>query len=167
MNILGIIRQRRSVRCFQNKKVAPRYIHKILEAGRWAPSGLNNQPWRFVVIKETKRKAAVAVFTESRDVLESAAIAIAVFFDQQASYNRDKDLMATGACVQNMLLAAETLGLATCWLGEILNRKTQVARYLHVPKSWELAAVVALGYPDEKNLKGKRKPLRKLLARLK
>ncbi|MBU4341978.1 MAG: nitroreductase family protein, partial [Candidatus Altiarchaeota archaeon] len=52
MEILDIIKNRRSVREFLDKEVDDSLIEKILEAGRWAPSGLNNQPWRFVIVRD-------------------------------------------------------------------------------------------------------------------
>lgn len=76
--------------------------------------------------------------------------------------NRDKDLMAIGACIQNMCLEAHSLGIGTCWLGEILNKKDEVLNYLGLGKDLELSAVITLGYPDrKKELKSKRRELEK------
>jgi nitroreductase len=71
--------------------------------------------------------------------------------------------MSVGACIQNTLLEAHSLGLATCWLGEILNKKAEVAKYLKVAADLELMAVLALGYPDEDVTETKRKPLKGLI----
>ena len=71
--------------------------------------------------------------------------------------------MAIGACIQNMLLEAYSLGLGSCWLGEILNRKEDVEKLLKIPDDCELMAVVTLGYPDEKVAKPSRKSLKSLL----
>ena len=57
--------------------------------------------------------------------------------------------MAIGARIQNMLLAAHTLSLGACWLGEILNKREEVATYLNLDADLELTAVVTLGYPNE------------------
>ncbi|MEW6086712.1 MAG: nitroreductase family protein [bacterium] len=95
--MLTTIKTRRSVRRY--KKVMPENvdIKKILEAGRWAPSGLNNQPWRFLVIKDKGVIHAVSGFTKYSKIIKSAPVLILVFMDHKASYNRDKDLMAIGA----------------------------------------------------------------------
>jgi len=58
-----------------------------------------------------------------------------------------KDLQAIGACMQNMLLAAHSLGLGASWQGEILNRADEVEELLGVPSYYELMAVLTLGYP--------------------
>ena len=120
-DILKIIKGRRSIRKFNIKKVEKDKIRNILTAGRWAPSGLNNQPWRFVLIESQKYKDKIAQLTEYGGIIKKAPIAILVFLDKNSSYDRDKDIMAIGACVQNMLLEAHSLGLGSCWLGEILK----------------------------------------------
>lgn len=163
MDALNIIKNRRSVRKYKEKAPSDAEIERILSVGQWAPSGLNNQPWRFLVIKDKSKKDGLSQFTESRDVIKNAPVVILVFLALEDVYNRDKDLMAIGACIQNMCLEAASLGIGTCWLGEILNKKDEVLKYLGLGKDLELAAVITLGYPDEKNLKSKRKPLNKIV----
>ncbi|KPK42996.1 MAG: hypothetical protein AMJ78_00025 [Omnitrophica WOR_2 bacterium SM23_29] len=162
MDILEIIRQRRSIREYEKKIPPDTEIEKVLEAGRWAPSGLNNQPWRFLVIKDRAKKDGLARFTKYSDTINDAPVIIIVCIDIGNSYNREKDLMAIGACIQNMCLEAYSIGLGTCWLGEILNRKQDVAKYLGLDENLELMAVVTLGYSDEDITESCRKPLNKL-----
>jgi nitroreductase len=146
------LRQRRSIRTYTESKPSVEMIRAILESGRWAPSGLNNQPWRFVVMtdhvmEDQEGKNGLAPFTTYGDIMRGAPVLIVVCMDRNASYNRDKDLVAIGACIQNMLLTAHELGLGACWLGEILNRKKEVAAILGFAENMELMAVVTLGYP--------------------
>lgn len=162
MDILDIIRQRRSIREYKKEMPADADIEKVLEAARWAPSGLNNQPWRFLVIKDKAQKDGLANFTKYGDIIKGAPVVIVVCMDIADSYNRDKDLMAIGACIQNMCLEAYSMGLGTCWLGEILNRKQEVSKYLNLDSDLEVIAVLTLGYPDEDITEGCRKPLKKL-----
>lgn len=68
--------------------------------------------------------------------------------------------MAVGACIQNMLLEAHSLGLGACWLGEILNRKEEASHCLGLPGGLELAAIISLGYPEEPLKAGKRRMLK-------
>jgi len=164
-DILDIIKQRRSIREYKKKIPPEEDIEKILEAGGWAPSGLNNQPWRFLVIKDKAEKNKLSGFTRYGDIIKDAPVVIVVCMDIADSYNRDKDLMAIGACIQNMCLEAHSLGLGTCWMGEILNRKTEVCKFLNLDKELELMAVVTLGYSGEDITKGCRKPLKELKIR--
>lgn len=165
MDILDTIRQRRSIREYKKDIPGDAQIEKVLEAGRWAPSGLNNQPWRFLVIKDKAKKDGLVQFTKYGDIIRDAPVVIVVCMDVADSYNREKDLMAIGACIQNMLLAAHNLGLGACWLGEILNKKQAVAKYLNLKADLELMAVVTLGYPDEEVSEGFRKSLKGLIIR--
>lgn len=100
-----------------------------------------------MVITDPEVRTAVAEKTRYRKVLEGAPLLIAVFLETGRSYNRDKDIQAVGACLQNMQLAAHSLGLGTVWVGEILNRREEVEKILHVPDDFELMAVLAVGRP--------------------
>lgn len=161
-DILAAIKKRRSVREFLDREVDGQDIITIMEAGRWAPSGLNNQPWKFIVVKEKGLLSELASFTHYGNILEGCNFAICVFLDLEASYDRDKDAMAIGAANQNMLLAAESLGLGGVWLGQILANKEKVREALEAPESLELMAVLAMGYPVEKERKSSRKGLEEL-----
>ncbi|HAH20329.1 MAG: hypothetical protein A2Y00_10220 [Omnitrophica WOR_2 bacterium GWF2_43_52] len=165
MDILDIIRKRRSIREYKKDMPKDTEIEKILESGRWAPSGLNNQPWRFLVIKEKGKKDGLGKFTkpEYADTIRNAPVVLIVCMDNADSYNRDKDLMAIGACIENILLTAHTTGIATCWMGEIINQKEKLAKYLKFDEDLEIMAVIALGYSDEDIAEGCRKPLSGLM----
>ncbi len=165
MEILDLIKNRRSVRSYSSKKVSQELIKKILEAGRWAPSGLNNQPWRFIVITSKEQKEEIKNFTTDSQIIEEAFCLIVVFLDKKSSYNRTKDLMAIGACIQNMLLEAHSLGLGTCWLGEILNRREEVEKKLGVSEEYEMVAAVCLGYPADELRKSSRLKLEELILK--
>lgn len=164
MDVLKLIKTRRSVRKFKNKIVSEKMISRILEAGQWAPSGLNNQPWRFMVLKENK-KDSLAEYTKYSYVIKGANKLILVFLDKKALYNYEKDLMAVGACIQNMLLFTHSKNIGACWLGEILNQKAQVYKFLKTSKNLELTAVLAVGYPFELSKLGKRKKLKDLILK--
>jgi nitroreductase len=163
MDVRKAIEERRSVRDFTTDKVTDEDIRSILEAGRWAPSGLNNQPWRFKVVRDNVLKERLASCTKYGGMILSAPVSIAVFLDAKESYDRTKDLQAIGACIQNMLLAAHSMGLGAVWLGEILNNRVKAEAALGSPAGCELMAVVALGWPAGKNAKPRRKNLKDLM----
>ena len=162
MSAKDVIRRRRSIRAYAESKPSEEIIQAVLEAGRWAPSGLNNQPWRFLVIEDDETREGLARFTTYSETIRGAPVVIVVCMDLKASYNRDKDLMAMGAFIQNMLLAAHELGLGACWLGEILNRKIEVAAFLGLADNLELMAVVTMGHPAEEGGEGERMGLGEL-----
>ncbi len=147
---LKLIKSRRSIRKYLKNPVSDEVVQDILEAARWSPSGLNNQPWRFVVIRDNSIKQRVATCTRYSRIIIECCLCIAVYYNLPVGYNRDKDILSIGACVQNMLLMAETHGIGAVWLGEILNRKEEVNDILGISAENELLAVIAFGYPDEK-----------------
>lgn len=145
MDILPLVKSRRSIRKFKTKPIPGKIIARILEAGRWAPSGLNNQPWRFMVLGGGQ-KGALAEYTKYSHIIKGADKIILVFLDKKTSYNYEKDLMAIGAC----------------WLGEILNQRKSVERFLKISQHLQLRAVIALGHPLKVPKPVKRKSLESL-----
>lgn len=162
--ILEAIHQRRSIRSFTEQPVDETELQAILEAGRWAPSGVNNQPWRFVIIQSRTKRDELAQATRYGEIIRKAPVCIAVFLDQKACYHQVKDAQGAGACLQNMLLAAHSLGLGAVWLGEILKNSEMVRGLLGVESTMELQAVVALGHPKHTNQKSERQSLDELIV---
>lgn len=161
--MLQLIRGRRSIRKFTGQAVEDELIEQIIEAGTWAPSGLNNQPWKVAVIRDPSTKNAIAPLTRYSGIIESAPVLLALFLDTDAGYDRTKDIQAVGAFIQNMLLAVHSLGLGGVWLGEILKNKDKVSRIVTAPDSFELMAVIALGHPAERGGKGSRKSVKEVV----
>ena len=149
MKLLEGIYSRRSQRHFTGTPVARSQLLEIVKAGTWAPSGLNNQPWRFVVVTDASVRDRMAELTKYSRIVREAPACLAVFIDQDAMYHEVKDHQAMGACLQNMLLAAHALGLGAVWLGEILKSAVQVRELLDLPETLDLMAVVAVGHPSE------------------
>lgn len=161
-NILG----RRSVRKFKKELPERDKILKILEAGIWAPSGLNNQPWRFVIISSEEKKQKLAELTKYKYLILGAPILIGVFLDRDQMYHQIKDHQSAGACIQNILLYAHALGLGTCWIGEILKNEEKVKEVLELSSSkYELCALIAVGYPDDPSERAKRAPLKDFILK--
>jgi nitroreductase len=144
------IKLRRSIRHFTEEPVSDEVIDQILECGLWAPSGKNNQPWKFAVIRDSALRASLAPLTHYGSIIQSAPVCIAFFLDHSRVYDRTKDTQAAGAAIQNMLLAIHSLGLGGVWLGEILKNKERVGEILGAEKNLELMAIVAFGHPKEK-----------------
>ena len=165
--VMELIKTRRSVRRFAERPVDEALVDQILEAGRWAPSGTNNQAWRFVVVRDPAVRERIAACTRYGAVVDQAAVLIPVFIHKPSMYHATKDHQAVGACLQNMMLMIHALGLGAVWLGEILKNAEAVRAACGVAPEHELMAVVALGWPGAANQKSQRKPLDELvLARL-
>ncbi len=164
MDTFEAIAGRRSVREFTGEPVSDADLDRLLEAARWAPSGLNNQPWRFMKVQDRSTIVEMSNMSRYRGVIAGASALIAVFLDAQDIYDRTKDLMSAGAAIQNILLAATEAGLGACWLGEILARRSDVEELLEVPDDLELVAVVAIGRPTDRERAGVRHPMEKIVV---
>lgn len=149
MDILDLLKSRRSIRIYQDKPIPQDLLLQILEAGRWAPSGANLQPWHFIVVTDPetrKRIGQVArfFFIKSSHV-EKAPVVVVLGFDiRKGKYGRYDITLAGG----NMMTMAESLGLGTCWIGAFDELK--VKEILGIPENIEVIALMTLGYPDEK-----------------
>ncbi len=166
MDLLQGILSRRSIRKFTGEEVSRDLLLEIIRAGTWAPSGLNNQPWRFAVVRSGEVREAMAALTRYGHIIRGAPALIAVFCHRESMYHETKDHQAMGACLQNMLLAAHGLGLGAVWLGEILKSAEAVRMLLEIPEGHDLMAVLAVGYPDPGSRpSSNRKPLEALLLK--
>jgi len=162
-SILQAIYNRRSVRHFSDDPIDREVLREIIRAGTWAPSGLNNQPWRFALITDENIKKEFEGLTRYWKVIKGARALIGVFIDRDAMYHEVKDHQAMGACIQNILLAAYSLGIGSVWLGEILKSSGEVRELLGLSEQLELMAVVAMGYPAHTEQTSSRIPVEKMI----
>jgi nitroreductase len=150
--VLDAIRDRRSVPRFESTQVEDDKLEAILEAGRWAPSWLNKQPWSFIVVKDKKIKEQLGEVVPTAFVqgLREAPVCIAVAVDpREDPYHFVED----GAVAsQNMALAAHSLGLHSSWIGifDVKEQKnsaeSKVKQILEVPKEHRLIALLPIGH---------------------
>lgn len=155
---LKFIKTRKSIRNFVSQKIEKQKLEKILECGRWAPSGLNNQPWKVNLVLDSAVKQKLRDCTKYGKILGEAYANIVVFLDKKKGYNRVKDIQAIGAFMENMILAAHGLKLGAVWIGEILNQKEQVNEIFKLnSERYELMGVIALGHIDSNIEKKKQK----------
>jgi nitroreductase len=93
-------------------------------------------------------------------------VLIPFFLDTSSLYHREKDIMGLGAAIENILLAIEASGLGGVWLGEIIKAREKVEEILSAHENSEFFGVVALGYPNVKKFKQrKRKELSEIIEK--
>ena len=163
--VINAIKNRRSIREFTEAPMTQDQLHTVIEAGCWAPSGLNNQPWRFVTITNNAIKNQLSELTHYSHIIQAAPALIAVYLDTQKMYDAVKDHQSAGACIQNMLLAAEAIGLGGVWLGQILKNNAQVNAVLELPQTYDLMAILAFGYPKNHNQSSTRHSINEFLIK--
>jgi nitroreductase len=168
--VLEAIRGRRSVVRFSEAAVSDEQLEAILEAGRWAPSYINSQPWEFIVVRDARLRARAADIlrrvTISWQGFAQAAALIVVAVDSALDPRHHREDGA--AAVQNMAVMAHSLGLASFWAGILEatdaagSPEDEVRTLLGVPRRRRLVAVLPVGVAAYE-AKGSRKPLSEIV----
>ena len=184
MNTLDTMAARRSIRRFKDTPVPDDALQAILTAGTQAPSGKNRQPWRFVVVKSDKRAEMVRVMREgiaqmkaqgmdtgssegSARVMEQAPVTVFVFRPDglhpllprsiEQAFMDVVDVQSIGAAIQNMLLAAQDLGLGSLWICDVFYAYEELRTWLG--EEGQMIAAVSLGYPAQSPDARPRRPI--------
>lgn len=152
-SILEVIRNRRTTLRFSENLLEDEKVKAILEAGRWAPSWLNKQPWAFIVIRDHNMKEQLSnlVPTIFKKGVREAPLCITVAVDpEQDPYHFIED---GAAASENMLLAATSLGLNSCWIGVLSPKKSEdhntenaIKKLLRIPEKFRALSVLIFGY---------------------
>ncbi|MFX1316222.1 MAG: nitroreductase family protein [Promethearchaeota archaeon] len=139
---LKFLKSRRSIRDFQEKPISDKEIEMILEAGRWAPSANNQQPWEFIVIKNKEILIAISKLAGYGKFIAQSTVAIAIIGKKKVSskwYLQDTSLAS-----MNMMLMAWSLNIGTCWIGNLDREKAK--ELLKVSKDNFLLTILPFGY---------------------
>ena len=151
MEKLNFILDRRSIRKYTDQKIEDQVITKLITAAMYAPSAVNRQPWHFVVIDQRRMLDQIMEVHPYAGMLRTASHAIVVCGDEQEQHDDGYWVVDCGAATENLLLAAYSLGLGSCWVGlhPREGRKKAIAELLDLPGHVQPFALVALGYPQE------------------
>ena len=177
MDIFTLIKTRRSVREFEKKPIPREVMETIVRAGIWAPSSINGQPWRFVVVSDP---------TELRSVAHEAKVELSNYLktpEAEAKYGKENcarfmpraegedelfygapaivfvigtkepdDHFNHGLAAQNMMLCAHDLGVGSCPIGlaEPLNHSKKVQKLFGLKSNERIVIALVFGYPAEK-----------------
>jgi len=166
MEVLEVIKTRRSIRKYKANPVDDKAIETVLEAARWAPSWKNTQCPRFIVVRDAKIKSQLAdtlrgskegTLNPANGAIRTAPVVIVACAELgKSGYNVGKPATDKGElwymfdvalAMQNLTLAAHSLGLGTVHVGQFDAK--QVADVLEVPPSFCVVEMTPLGYPDE------------------
>jgi len=157
MEALECIYTRRSVRKFLDKHVEWDLVGKILEAGRAAPSAGNLQNWKFIVVLEKETRNKIAEVCLQQFWMADAPVHIIICSEPVKGKRfygiRGERLYSVQNCAavaENMLLAANSLGLGACWVGAFDEDGLKTA--LGIIEEVRPQIILAIGYTDEKPL---------------
>ena len=177
MEFKEVVQRRRSVRRYEERPIPDDVLRQLLEAGLWAPSGVNMQPWFFAVIRSPEQmQRLAAVMDRVSDLLEprwraqfakhpavagetaqfvrnmgGAPVCILVFqFKADYTDGSEAISLSIGAAIENILLSAVDHGLAGCWLTAPVEAKVgEELRQAFAPEHGRLVSLLTLGYPAQ------------------
>ena len=159
--VLDNILSRKSVRSYTAQDVTPQQVEIILRAAMAAPSGMNVQPWRFVVVREQATKDKLAIGFNK--MIAKAPVVIVVCGKTTGKLGGENRNWTAdcAAATENLLLAVESLGLGAVWTAcyPYEDRMNPTIEALDLPKEVKPYCIVPVGYPAGKdNPKDKWKP---------
>lgn len=148
MEIIKNIHKRRSIRQFNNNQISENDINTILSAGMTAPSAMNKQPWRFILITDEKIKQEVVKISKYAQMTLQSPFSVLVCGDTDASY-LDYWKIDCSACIQNMLLASCALNIGSVWTGisgdEMIN---DYKKLFNLPENIIPHSLIVFGYSN-------------------
>ncbi|MFH1181533.1 MAG: nitroreductase family protein [Candidatus Woesearchaeota archaeon] len=155
MEVIDAIHSRRSIRRYLDVPVEWDKIGSILDAGRVAPSAGNLQAWRFVVVKKEEKRKLIAEACLQQYWMEQAPVFIVIFAElpkMEQHYGlrgvRFYSVQSCAMAAMQMMIAAESLGLGTCFVGAF--DENAIARIFNLPDTARPQGVITIGYADEK-----------------
>ena len=160
MDVFDAVRTLLAVRRYQDRPVPEQVIRRVLEAGRLSASGMNSQPWHFVVVQDRDTLRQLGTLVRSGPYIAQAALAIVVAIDRTPYAVSD-----ASRAIQSMLLTAWSDGVGGNWTGFVPMEG--VGSFLGIPAELDVLAVLPLGYPAEAVGRGQksRKPLDEIAHR--
>lgn len=149
MDFLNLAKKRYSCRSFLKKKVEKEKIEKILEAGRVAPTAVNFQPQRILVLDDEEK---LSKLNECTKYGWGAPIVMVICYDKTISWkrqydNKDEGIIDASIVATHMMLEIQDLGLGTTWIGSFDPEK--VREIYKIPENLEIISLMPVGYPAE------------------
>ena len=160
MSLVDVILSRRSIRKYDKRDIQIDVLDRILEAGRQSPSAANRQPYHFIVVSDSEIKKELPGLVSS--FIKNASAVIVGCANPKALLTGKWAIVDTTIALENMVLAAWSLGVGSCWIGAFDEQK--VKNKLQIPESWKVVALVSLGYPAENPKPRKKKEKSELFS---
>lgn len=153
MELYDVIRDRRSIRRYQDVPVAREKLERVLDAARLAPSWKNQQGSKYIVVSDKEKIQKIGEQLEgnpAQPAFQTAPYVLIVCGQvEQSGDMEDKQYYLVDAAIsmQNLVLAATAEGLGTCWIG--LFKEKAIKDILGIPADWHMVAMTPLGVPDQ------------------
>lgn len=148
---MNAILERRSIRKYTGEKVSDALVEDLLRAAMAAPSGGNEQPWEFIVVRDKGIREKITEFHPYSQMLPGADLAIIVCGDVSREKYKGLWVQDCAAATENILITAQEKGLGAVWLGVYpeKDRMDGLEKLLDLPKGVYPFSIVSVGYPAE------------------
>ena len=160
MSLFDVILGRRSIRRYEDKEIPQDVLDKIVEAGRQSPFAVNKQPYRFVIVTDSEIKKGLKGLLSR--FLENAPVVVVGWANHKALLTGKWATIDTTITLENMALAAWSLGIGSCKIGSFNEQK--IKELLKIPEDWKIVALVTFGYHAETPKPKKKKPTNELFS---
>ena len=185
MELLEITKRRKTTRKFKKEKLPLNDILYCINVAREAPSGMNSQPWRFLIISKKEKKKEIRRICEEgekkfhkkmdeklanwvrkrkitweKKFLEDAPFLIIIFSDRNSPYY----IQSTWLCIGYFLLALEEKGIAS--LTYTPPNADEIRKFLGISSCYRLEVIIPVGYSDDDKEKEKRKEIKEILLKI-
>ena len=145
MDAIEVLKTRRSVRAYRSDPVPKETIEDIIDCGRLAATAVNIQPWEFVVVTSPELLRSIAQATDYGKFIAEAPVCMVVLCQETKYYLEDGS-----AATENILLAARTHGLGSCWVaGDKKAYASQICHLVGAPHGYKLISLIPIGDPAE------------------
>jgi len=151
---------RRSIRKFKDEPISEKVRQNILEAGRFAPTATNNQPWHFVLVRQGTAKEAFSFGGFNTFVKDADFIVLGLYKSSEVIIEK-LSLMDVTIALQNMVIAAWVQGVGSCWMGAF--DEPRLRKTLNLPADSRLVGAIAFGIPDEKPIQPQKRSLNEII----
>jgi len=167
MSVFETIMNRRSIRAYKNDPIPQEVLIRVLDAARWAPSGKNLQPWKFIVVRDKDLREKLATASAQQHFMaEAPVIVVACGYPDECYAHMGRYMKSwsvdVSIALEHLILQAQEEGLGTCWIGSF--EEDEVKALLYVPREVRVLALTPLGYPAESPLAKTRKPLEEIIS---
>lgn len=162
MDVYEAMRQRRSVRKFEDRPIPDDVLTRVLDAGALAPTGRNRQEWKYVVVRDAETKRRLAEASEQEFIGTAQAVVAVVSLDpvREMFCGIPAGPVDCAIVIDHMTLAAVAEGLGSCWIGHFDQDKC--CDIMDVAAPAKIIEMLVLGYPGDAASEKKRKALSEL-----
>ncbi len=151
-SVYECIMTRTSVRTYSDKEITKEQIDSLLHAAMAAPTAVNKQPWRILVVQDKALQDSISANMNSMKMAKNASVVVIMCADMKATFEEVPDywIQDVSAATENLLLAAHSMGLGAVWCGvyPVQERVNWFKQTFNMPENIIPLACVCIGYPE-------------------